>query len=91
MDDTDWNEEIAEFDANAALTESRIMWLRLGRAFLSNVEAAEDYLLDDMGEQAMKLAARAEACLWQATGDADTIDLDMFIPELTARSEQSGE
>lgn len=82
-DEIDWNEESAEYDANAALSETRAMWLRLGRAFKANVEAAEDYLLDD-GEpsKVMAFAARAEACLWRATGDADTIDAPAFIPEL---------
>lgn len=81
-DDIDWNEEVADYDANAALTETRAMWLRLGRAFKENAEACEDYLLDDMGEQSMKLAARAEACFWRATGDAEAIDAPAFIPEL---------
>jgi hypothetical protein len=82
-DDIDWSEEVADYDANAALTEARSMWLRLGRAFKANVEAAEDYLLDE-GEpsKVMAFAARAEACFWRATGDAEAIDAPAFIPEL---------
>jgi hypothetical protein len=32
-------------------------------------------------EKALKLAAMAEACIWQATGEADCFDLKVFVPK----------
>lgn len=83
MEDIDWNEEVAEFDANAALTETRIMWLRLGRMFKDVAIGFHDFLESPANAtEAMQWAARAEACFWRATGDEDAIDAPAFIPEL---------
>lgn len=90
MDDIDWNEELAEFDANAALNETRIMWLRLARQFQDIVMGSHDFLESPKSaDEAMAWVARSEACFWRATGDAETIDADQFIPELRARLPQA--
>lgn len=81
--DIDWNEEALAFDANAAILESRIMWLKLGRMFGETADGFRDFLESPKSaDEAMAWAARAEACLWRATGDMNAIDADRFIPEM---------
>lgn len=85
-DEIDWKSEIAAYDASAALAEMRIMWLRLGRRIASIVENSDDWMDDrNAADEVMGWASRAEACLWRATGDADAIDANLFVPELRAR------
>jgi hypothetical protein len=82
-DDIDWNAEVEAFDANRAINESRILWLRLGRMFGDVSIGFSDFLESPRSaDEAMAWAARAEACMWRATGDASAIDADRFIPEL---------
>lgn len=81
----DWSEEIQGFDANFAAFESRIMWGKLAYMFREAALSFTDFLESPKAaDEAMAWAARAEACMWRATGDADAIDCDRFIPELRA-------
>jgi len=102
MSDIDWNEEVADYDANAALSEMRAMWLQLARKCSDVVANCGDWLADAKSvDEAMQWAARAEACMWRATGDADAIDAHHFIPQIrdsgsgpkgeNSRSEVEGE
>ena len=82
-EDIDWNEETLSFDAGAANIETRIMWLKLARQFSAIAGGFNDFLDGPKdAASAMGWAARAEACMWRATGDTDTIDADRFIPEI---------
>lgn len=75
-----------DFDANAALAETKALWLNLGKAF-------RDYLCDpgawvegpEDADRAIQMAARAEACFWRASGEMSAIDVERFIPELAER------
>lgn len=81
----DWSEEALAFDANAAAIDSRIMWLKLARMFEGVAVGFSDFLESPRAaDEAMAWAARAEACMWRATGDSDAIDADRFIAELRA-------
>lgn len=81
----DWNEEIQGFDAKLANFESRIMWGKLAYMFRDVALSFSDFLeTPKAADEAMAWAARAESCMWRATGDADSIDCDRFIPELRA-------
>jgi hypothetical protein len=86
-EDIDWNEEAAAFDANAAVLESRIVWLKLAYQFRDVATGFSDFLESPKAaDEAMAWAARSEACMWRATGDMNSIDADRFIPELRAPS-----
>ncbi len=91
MDDIDWNEEIEAFDATSALREVRINWLKLARTLSAAVEGSSDWACEGPKEadEAIAFAARAEACLWRASGDCEAIDADKFVPQL--RTTPTGE
>ena len=79
----DWIEEALAFDANSALVQSRIVWLKLAYQFRDIAGGFGDFHeTPASGDEAMKWAARAEACMWQATGDHSPIDVVAFLPEL---------
>ena len=81
MEDIDWVEEVADYDSMAAVTECRAMWLRLGRRYKSVVESFDDFFDDaeKHGTEALRWAARAEACFWRATGETEPFDVERFI------------
>lgn len=79
----DWIEEALAFDANSALIQSRIVWLKLAYQFRDVAGSFGDFLdRTNDADQAMAWAARAEACMWRATGDLNAIDVDAFLPDL---------
>lgn len=88
-DENEKGDEALNYDANAALAEISGMWLLLGRHMARVVENSNDWMDDSKAaDEVMAWAARAEACLWRATGDADAIDAHRFIPELDHRAGQ---
>lgn len=89
-DEIDWNEEALAFDANAVVVESRTMWLKLAYQFRDVAVSFGDFMDSPKdADQAMAWAARAEACMWRATGDMNSIDADRFIPELATPKEDN--
>ncbi|HMO76749.1 MAG TPA: hypothetical protein PKD99_12425 [Sphingopyxis sp.] len=83
MSDINWRGMIEGFDANEALTENRVLWLKLGVMFRDVAANFSDFLESpSSADEAMAWAARAEACFWRATGDADAIDADRFLDPL---------
>ena len=89
-EETDWNEEALAFDANAAVVESSVMWLKLAHQFRDIATGFNDFLDSPKdADTAMAWAARAEACMWRATGDMNSIDAERFIPELATPKEDN--
>lgn len=89
-DEIDWNEEALAFDASAAVVESRVIWLKLAHQFRDVAGSFDDFMDSPKdADLAMAWAARAEACMWRATGDMNSIDADRFIPELATPKEDT--
>lgn len=87
----EWAVMADAFDANEAILQAKINWLKLGRAFSAAVDSASsDWGCEgpQQADEAMAFAARAEACLFRATGDCEAVDADLFVSEL-ARKEDS--
>ena len=61
------------FDTDKAYARVARMWLRLGREL---ERRAYDMAQESLSRStAIELAAMAEACFWQATGESDSFDM----------------
>lgn len=70
-----WVAETEAFDGEAANISIRKMWLKLAHQISEVVEGSSDWMDDSASaDEVIRLAARAEACMWAATGDTDSID-----------------
>lgn len=63
-------------DANKACEKIGAMWLRLGDQISA---AIPDIVIADEPEKAIRWARCAEACFWQATGEAESNDVKGVI------------
>jgi hypothetical protein len=64
---------------DTAVANERIgaMWLRLAEQIET---AIPDIVIDNRPEDAMQWARCAEACFWQATGEAESHDVKDVLP-----------
>lgn len=83
-------EPVETYDENDVLRDTRNMWLRLGTMLAQHIETADEWIDNEkQADYAMSIAARAEACMWQATGAPPALDVRNFINTKTAATTQT--
>ena len=78
--------EPTEMDIDQSIERSKALWLKVGLACEAWAEGMLECLEDAASaDEAMGLAARAEACFSRATGDDEAIGADLFLRELRTK------
>ncbi len=75
-------------DSSDALQACNAMWLALAEQIKGELAAL---VVNGEPEKALRWATYAEACLWKATGEADTHDISDVIPPIASHDRNGAE